>query len=429
MTTDESYDLVVIGAGSGGVRAARIAAGHGARVAICESTRVGGTCVLRGCIPKKLLVYASHYREGFADAAAYGWSVGEPRHDWSALIRAKDTELDRLNRIYCSLLDGAGVSTVMGRGTLVDPHTVRVGERTLRAGRIIVAVGGWPSVPSFPGSELAITSNEALALPERPERILIVGGGYIAVEFAGIFNGLGSEVTLAYRGDRILRGFDGDVRDAVTRELQASGIDVRVGLTPKEIRQTADGLSTRMETGPEFSSDQVLVATGRAPNTKGLGLDSAGVEVRDDGAIVVDHELRTSVPHIFAVGDVTNLVNLTPVATAQGHALADTLFGDSARQVDLSAVASAVFCQPPVATVGLTEDEARASGQEIDIYRTSFRPLLHTLTGRDTQVMMKLVVGRNDDRILGAHMVGDDAPEIMQMGSGSHSRERHESRL
>jgi len=415
MRTPESYDLVVLGAGSGGVRAARIAAGHGAKVAICESDRVGGTCVLRGCIPKKFLVYAAHYRETFADAAAYGWTVDAARHDWGALIRTKDTELDRLNGIYCRLLDDAGVDTVMGRAVLLDPHTVQVGGRLLRADRIIVAIGGWPSVPPFPGNDLAITSNEALSLAERPDRVLIIGGGYIAVEFAGIFNGVGSEVVLAYRREQILRGFDGDVRAAITEELRALGVDVQVGISPERIRRTDDGLQTTMGDGSTFLSDQVLVATGRAPNTADLGLEEAGVKLAQDGSVIVDDQLATSVPHIYAIGDVTNLLNLTPVATAQGHALADTLFGSSARSVDLSAVPSAVFSQPPIATVGWTEEKARASGRSIDVYRTSFRALLHTLTGRDSKVMMKLVVDREDGRILGAHMVGEDAPEIMQM--------------
>lgn len=415
MRAPEPYDLAVLGAGSGGVRAARIAASHGAKVAICESDRVGGTCVLRGCIPKKFLVYAAHYRESFADAAAYGWTVDDVRHDWSALIRAKDAELDRLHGIYCRLLDEAGVTTVMGRAVLRDTHTVQVGGRLLRANRIIVAVGGWPRVPPFPGHDLAITSNEALSLPHRPKRVLVIGGGYIAVEFAGIFNGLGSEVVLAYRGEQILRGFDNDVRGAITNELRTHGVDVRVGISPIAIRRTDHGLETTMGDGSTFLSDQVLVATGRAPNTAGLGLEEAGVDLAEDGSVVVDDQLTSSVPHIYAVGDVTNLLNLTPVATAQGHALADALFGGSNRTVDLHAVASAVFSQPPIATVGLTEEKARASGRPIDVYRTSFRALLHTLTGRDSKVMMKLVVDRGDDRILGAHMVGDDAPEIMQM--------------
>ena len=414
MRAPERYDLVVLGAGSGGVRAARIAAGHGAKAAICESDRVGGTCVLRGCIPKKFLVYAAHYRENFADAAAYGWTVDGARHDWNALIRAKDAELDRLHGIYCRLLDEAGVTTVMGRAVLRDAHTVQVGGRLLRADRIIVAVGGWPRVPPFPGHDLAITSNEALSLPDRPPRVLVIGGGYIAVEFAGIFNGLGSDVVLAYRGEQILRGFDHDVRAALAQELRAHGIDVRVGLSPIAIRRLEHGLETTMGDGSTLESDQVLVATGRAPNTAGLGLEEAGVELAEDGSVVVNDQLQSSVPHIHAVGDVTNLMNLTPVATAQGHALADTLFGGSNRTVDLHAVPSAVFSQPPVATVGATEEQARAAGRPIDVYRTSFRALLHTLTGRDSKVMMKLVVDRGNGRILGAHMVGDDAPEIMQ---------------
>ena len=413
--TAEPFDLVVLGAGSGGVRAARIAAGHGARVAICESMRVGGTCVLRGCIPKKFLVYASHYRESFADASAYGWTVDNPRHDWGALIRAKDTELDRLHGIYCRLLDDAGVTTLMGRAVLRDTHTVQVGERNLKADHIIVAVGGWPRVPPFPGHEHAITSNEALTLPECPRRIVVIGGGYIAVEFAGIFNGLGSQVTLAYRGEQILRGFDDDVRAAAARELRSSGIDVRVHLSPEAIESAEDGLHARMGDGSTIPCDQVLVATGRGPNTMGLGLEEAGVDLAENGAVIVDNQLRSSVPHIYAVGDVTNLLNLTPVATAQGHALADNLFDGTNRRVDLHDVPSAVFSQPPIATVGLTEERAMASGASIDVFRTSFRALLHTLTGRDTQVMMKLIVRRDDNRILGAHMVGDDAPEIMQM--------------
>ncbi len=417
MQAPESYDLVVLGAGSGGVRAARVAAGHGARVAICERDRVGGTCVLRGCIPKKLLVYAAHYREEFSDAAAYGWSVARADHDWGALIRAKDAELDRLHGLYCRLLEDAGVATVLGRAVLRDPHTVAVGDRLLRAGQILVAVGGWPRIPSFPGHELAITSNEALSLAARPERILVIGGGYIAVEFAGIFRGLGSEVVLAYRGERILRGFDREVRAALTTEMQARGIDVRVGLSPASIRRTAQGLETRMQDGSTVSSDQVLMATGRAPNTAGLGLEEAGVELAGNGAVVVDRRLCSSVPHVHAVGDVTDRHNLTPVATAQGHALADRLFGGSERAVDLTAVPSAVFSQPPVATVGATEEQARSGGAAIDVYRASFRALRHTLTGRAGRILIKLVVDRETGRVLGAHMVGDDAPEIVQMAA------------
>lgn len=411
------YDLVVIGAGSGGVRAARVAAGHGARVAICESVRVGGTCVLRGCIPKKLLVYASAFAEEFEDAAAFGWTLGERAHDWPRLIAAKDAELDRLHGVYRRLLDEAGVETIEGRARVAGPRAVAVAGRTLRTERILVATGGAPSMPDLPGKEHAITSDGALALPALPGRVAIVGGGYIAVEFAGIFRGLGSEVTLAYRGEQILRGFDRDVRDAVADEMRARGIDVRTGTPPAAIERRGDGLVLRAGDGGEFPCDQVLLATGRAPNTAGLGLEEAGVELTPRGAVRVDDALRSSVPSIHAVGDVTDRLNLTPVATAEGHALADALFGGGGRRIDLGNVPSAVFCQPPAASVGLTEEAARAAGRGVEVFRASFRPLRHTLTGRETRAMVKLVVDRADGSILGAHMVGEDAPEIMQMAA------------
>lgn len=409
------HDLVVIGAGSGGVRAARIAAGHGARVAICESVRVGGTCVLRGCIPKKLLVYASAFAGEFEDAAAFGWTVEGTSHDWPRLIAAKDAELDRLHGIYCRLLDDAGVETVHGEARIEGPHAVTVAGRTLRTERILVATGGAPTVPDLPGAELGITSDGALALPERPDRVAIVGGGYIAVEFAGIFRGLGTEVTLAYRGEQVLRGFDRDVRDAVAEEMRGHGIDVRTGTSPAAVERHDGGLVLRDGDGGAFPCDQVLFATGRRPNTAGIGLGEAGVELTASGAVRVDDSLRSSVPSIYAVGDVTDRVNLTPVATAEGHALADTLFGGNERRIALDNVPSAVFCQPPAATVGLSEEAAREAGREVEVFRTSFRPLRHTLTGRETRAMMKLVVDRRDGSILGAHMVGEDAPEIMQM--------------
>ena len=408
------YDLFVIGAGSGGVRAARIAAGHGAKVAIAEEWRVGGTCVLRGCVPKKLLVYGAHFAHELADAASYGWTVDGARHDWPTLIANKDRELDRLNAAYMRTLANAGAELVMGRATIADPHAVEVDGRRITARIILVAVGGWPWKPDYPGIEHAISSNEALSLPEFPTRIAIAGGGYIAVEFAGIFNALGAKVTQVYRGEQILRGFDDDIRAFLAKELTAKGIDIRLGVKGEKIEKTNQGLHYHLSDGEVLDVDQVMYATGRKPNTSGMGLDVVGVALDENGAIKVDADGRSSVPSIFAVGDVTDRINLTPVAIAEGHAFADTQFGDRPRQADHMCVPSAVFSQPPVATVGLNEQTARAVGHDVAVYKADFRPMKYTLGDNGERTLMKLVVDRKTDKVLGAHMVGIDAAEIIQ---------------
>ncbi len=412
--TEFDYDLFVIGAGSGGVRAARMAAGHGARVAICEESRVGGTCVIRGCVPKKLLVYASQFSEAFDDAAGYGWAVDQPRFSWPELIRVKDAEIDRLNEIYLRLLDGAGVTLHMGRGRLVDANTVAVGDSRYTAEKILIAVGGRPWVPDIPGKELGFTSDEAFHLDQQPQRVLIAGAGYIAVEFAGIFNGLGSEVTLAYRRDRILRGFDEDVRVAVERGMAGRGVEFRYHAAPARLETTAEGIRVTYSDDSTQIVDGVMFATGREPYTWDLGLEEAGVQTGAGNRIEVDEYSRTSVSNIFAVGDVTDRINLTPVALMEGHAFADTQFGGMDRPVEHDNTPAAVFSQPPVGTVGLSEDEAREKGFDIRVFRSAFTPMKYTVAGRHEKGMMKLVVDASTDRVLGCHVVGLDAPEMLQ---------------
>jgi glutathione reductase (NADPH) len=413
--TSYDYDLFVIGGGSGGVRAGRIAATHGARVAVVEEYRYGGTCVIRGCIPKKLFVYAAHFREDFADAAAYGWDLpGEPSFDWRRLIANKDKEIERLSGLYRKALTSAGADVFEGRARLADPHTIDLGGRHFTAGTILVATGGRPQRPDHPGAEFGITSNEAFHLEHLPERVLVVGGGYIAVEFAGIFNGLGSKTSLAYRGEQILRGFDKDLRHFLAAELGKKGIELRLGATIKSLMRDREAIAVEFADGRRDLVDQVLYATGRIPNTEGLGLEAAGVKLDEQGAVEVDGDSRSSVAHIFAVGDVTNRINLTPVAIREGHAFADTVFGKKPWRMNHDTVPSAVFSQPPVGTVGLSEEVARGRHGALDIYKASFRPLKHTLTGREERTLMKLVVDRASQRVLGAHMVGADAPEIIQ---------------
>jgi glutathione reductase (NADPH) len=413
--TSYDYDLFVIGGGSGGVRAGRIAATHGARVAVVEEYRYGGTCVIRGCIPKKLFVYAAHFREDFADAAAYGWDLpGKPSFDWRRLIANKDKEIERLSGLYRKALTSAGADVFEGRARLADPHTIDLGGRHFTAGTILVATGGRPQRPDHPGAEFGITSNEAFHLEHLPERVLVVGGGYIAVEFAGIFNGLGSKTSLAYRGEQILRGFDRDLRHFLAAELGKKGIELRLGATIKSLMRDREAIAVEFADGRRDLVDQVLYATGRIPNTEGLGLEAAGVKLDEQGAVEVDGDSRSSVAHIFAVGDVTNRINLTPVAIREGHAFADTVFGKKPWRMNHDTVPSAVFSQPPVGTVGLSEEVARGRHGALDIYKASFRPLKHTLTGREERTLMKLVVDRASQRVLGAHMVGADAPEIIQ---------------
>ena len=408
------YDLFVIGGGSGGVRASRIAAGHGARVGICEEYRYGGTCVIRGCVPKKLFVYASHFSEDFEDAAAYGWTVGPREFDWPTLVANKDKEIDRLNGIYIRMLKSAGMDVLDGRGVMTDPHTIKIGDRTVTAETVLVAVGGTPVKPKVSGIEHAITSNEAFHLKTLPEHITIVGGGYIAVEFAGIFHGLGRRVTLLYRGEQILRGFDDDVRDHLAIEMRKKGVDLRIGENPDRLEKTGNGVRVHLETGDSFETGCVMYATGRKPNTEGLGLETAGVELGKGGEVKVDEWSRTNIPHIYAIGDVTDRIQLTPVALMEGHCFADTVYGKKPRKPDHRDVPSAVFSQPPIGTVGLSEAEAREKYGEIDLYKSSFTPMKHTMTGRDEKTFMKLIVDRKSDRVVGVHMVGPDAGEIIQ---------------
>ena len=410
------FDLFTIGAGSGGVAASRRAGSYGARVAICEDNRIGGTCVHRGCVPKKLLVYGAHFRQDLEDAAGYGWSLSEPGFDWKKLQAAKDKELARLDGVYRRLLRDSGVQLVEGRGRVVDAHTVEVNGQRYTAGRILVATGSRPFLPEVPGIEHALSSDGALTLPELPQRIAIVGGGYIGVEFAGIFSALGAKVMMLIRGDTVLRGFDDDVRSMLTQEMRKKGIDLRPETFIRDMEKRPDGtlsLLTRM--GDTLEVDAVLYATGRVPNTQGLGLVEVGVRLDARGAIEVDEWSRTPVESIYAVGDVTDRINLTPVAIAEGRALAETLFHDNPTKMDHTGVASAVFSQPPVGTVGCTELEARERhGDKIDVYVSNFRPMRHTLSGRDERTMMKVIVERDTDRVLGFHMVGADAPEIIQ---------------
>ena len=411
------YDLFVIGAGSAGVRAARVAAGYGARVAIAESYRPGGTCVIRGCVPKKLLVYAAHFREDLEDSAAYGWTA-EGRFSWRTLIENKDREIARLEDVYRTLLKAAGTTLFEGRALLADAHTVEVAGHRCTAANVRVATGGRPVRPAVPGAELAITSEEAFQLPELPRRVLLVGGGYIATEFGGIFHGLGSQVTIAYRGEQILRGFDDDLRRHLCDQLRRRGLDVRLRCDVHAIRPMEQGaLAVDVADGGARGTlevDAVMFATGRRPGTASLGLESAGVNLDRHGAVVVDAHSRSSVPHILAVGDVTDRIALTPVAIREGAAAATTLFGGREVAMDHRDVPHAVFSQPPVGTVGLTEAAATAEFDAVDVYVTTFRPLKYTLSGRNERTLVKLVVDTSSGRVLGAHMVGPDAPEIIQ---------------
>ena len=411
------YDLITIGAGSGGVRASRLAGKYGAKVAVIEESRYGGTCVMRGCVPKKLLVIGSHFANHFEDAIGYGWSVQGAAHDWGAMIAAKSKELDRLEGVYRRILRDSNVETVDGRGVLVDPHTVEANGKRMTAEKILVAVGGWPAVPEFPGREHVITSNEALDLPQRPKRVIIVGGGYIAVEFAGIFNALGSDVTLIIRSGQILRGFDQDVRSTLAEEIEKTGIKIKRDCLIRSVEKcTAEqggGYSVMFDMGDEVRADCVMYATGRAPNTGKLGLAEVGVKLNSKNAIAVDEHNRTSIGSVFAIGDVTDRINLTPVAINEGRAFAEAFYNNNPMTMDYTNVASAVFSQPPVATVGLTEEQARKT-HKVRLFISRFKPMKHTLSGRDERTLMKLVVDRATDKVLGVHMVGDDAPEIVQ---------------
>jgi glutathione reductase (NADPH) len=408
------FDLFTIGAGSGGVAGSRRAGGYGARVAICEESRVGGTCVIRGCVPKKLLVYGSQFADAFADAAGFGWQVPVPSFDWPSLIEAKDREIERLSQIYRKMLKDSGVRLIEGHATLVDPHTVEIGGQHYTAETILVAAGSHPTVPDIPGIEHVISSNEALDLPQLPRRIVIVGGGYIAVEFAGIFNGFGTEVVELIRREELLYGFDDDIRVALAQEMRGRGIEIHSRTRVARIEKAVHGYSVYTAAGQEFSCDVVMYATGRKPNTKGLGLAEVGVELDAEGAVVVDEWSRSTVPNIYAVGDVTNRINLTPVAIAEARAFAETNYHDNPIEMNHRNVPSAVFSQPPLAVVGLSEERARQEFGEIDIYMARFKPMKNTLSGRDERTLMKLVVDPRSDRVLGCHMLGQDAPEIIQ---------------
>lgn len=408
------FDLFVIGAGSGGVRAARMSAGFGARVAIAEDRYLGGTCVNVGCVPKKLFVYASRFAAEFAESRGFGWDLQPPEFLWSRLLANKNREIARLNGVYARLLKDSGAQLIEGRARLVDAHTVAVGDRTWTADRILVATGGWPRVPEFPGREHVITSNEVFHLQQLPRRALVVGGGYIAVEFAGIFQGLGVQTTQIYRGGLFLRGFDGECRTFLAAEVRKRGVDLRFNTDVQSIGRNANGLHVVLTDGNAIDTDLVLYATGRAPSSAGLGLEQAGVKLRPGGAIEVNDAMQTSVPHIFAIGDVTDRVNLTPVATAEGTALARNLFGGQDARVDYDGIPSCIFSQPNLATVGMTEEAARENGRAVLVFRTSFTPMKQQLGGGSEKTLMKLVVDKASDRVLGAHMVGPEAGEIIQ---------------
>lgn len=408
------FDLITIGGGSGGVAGSRRAGSYGARVALCEERDVGGTCVHRGCIPKKLLMYGSQFADAFQDATGYGWSVGDHDFDWGQLQDAKDRELERLRGVYTRLLRDAGVHVLTGRGRLVDGHTVEVEGKRYTAAYILIATGSRPLLPDLPGIAHAITSDEALSLPDIPGRLVVVGGGYIGVELACIFQALGTQVTLVTRGPTVLRGFDHDARAFLTEELRKHGVQFMPDTHVRDIERSDSGVSVMTRAGEVLEADEVLYAIGREPNTRAMGLVEAGVKLDERGAVVVDEYSRTSVPSVFAVGDATNRVNLTPVAIAEGRAVAETLFHHNPVKMEHANVPSAVFSRPPLACVGLTEREAREESGEVDVYVSSFRPMKHTLSGRNARSMVKLVVERSSGRVLGFHMVGEDAPEILQ---------------
>lgn len=408
------FDLFVIGGGSGGVRASRIAAGHGAKVAVAEQYRLGGTCVIRGCVPKKLLMYASQFGPALKDSAGFGWRVPEASHEWSDLIDGKDKEIARLERVYEALLEKAGVEVVTGRAAIVGAHEVCVNDVRITARCILIATGAMPEVPRIPGAELMITSDDAFHLMCAPQRIAIIGGGYIACEFAGIFSGLGADVWMVHRGSKLLRGFDEEVRDHLGNELAENGVHMRLATTVTAIERKHDVDLVYLSSGEVLEVDIVMAATGRRPNTHGLGLESVGVCVDANGAIPVDSYSRTSCDHVYAVGDVTNRLNLTPVAIHEGHAFADSVFGNTPRPTDHECVPFAVFSQPQVASVGLSEEDAHAKHGAVQVYSSVFRPMRTALSGRNERVLVKLVVDAKSERVLGAHIVAPDAAEIVQ---------------
>jgi len=408
------YDLFVFGAGSGGVRASRMSAAFGARVAVAEAHRVGGTCVIRGCVPKKLMVYASRFGEDFEDARGFGWEVPDPEFSWVHLARARDLEIARLEGVYEGLLTHAGVTLMRGRATLIDAHTVDVDGSRYTTKYVLIATGAWPILPDIRGAELGKTSNEAFELNNLPRRVLMVGGGYIAVEFAGIFRGLGADITLSYRGAELLRGFDNGVRRHLREEMETRGIKVLLGHEVAAIERNGVELRVHGSDGGTLDCEMVMFATGRMPNSMNLGLERAGIELDSKGAVVVDAYSRTTVENVYAVGDVTNRIQLTPVAVREGAAVANTLFNGRPTRVDHRNVPTAIFSQPPIGTVGDTEDQAIATYGSVEVYQTSFRSLKNALSGRAEKTFMKLLVEPASQKVIGAHMVGTDAPEIIQ---------------
>ena len=408
------YDLFVIGAGSGGVRAARMSASYGAKVAIAEEYRVGGTCVIRGCVPKKLFVYASHFAEEFEQAAGFGWQVGASHFDWPTLIANKDAEINRLNGIYIRNLEASGVEILNGRAVLKDAHTVLLDGREISAKYILVAVGATPFMPQIDGIEHAISSNEAFHIEALPRDIIVVGGGYIAVEFAGIFNGLGVNTTLVYRGEEILRGFDNEVREHLHAEMVKKGVNIKTESDIAAITPQADGYQVSFADGSQQTTGLVMYATGRVPKTQELGLEAAGVETGQRGEILVDARSQTNIGNIYAVGDVTERAQLTPVAIREGAAFAETVFNDNPQQVDHSLIPTAVFSQPPIGTIGMGEEEAQAAGLDFDVYATTFRAMKNTLSGSEEKTLMKLLVEKASDKIIGLHIVGPDSGEMIQ---------------
>lgn len=408
------FDLLVIGGGSGGVRASRMAAAQGVKVAVVEDAPLGGTCVNLGCIPKKLYSYASSFPGHYSSAVGYGWDAVSPGFNWQTLKANRATEITRLNGVYKNLLDGSGVQLIHGRGTIADAHTVKVGEQAYTAKYILIATGGWPVIPDVEGKELAISSNEIFDLAEFPQRLVVVGGGYIASEFASIFNGMGSQVTQLYRSEQILRGFDQDIRDFLAQEMSKAGVDIRTHSDVAKLAKSANGIEVILKDGSTIEVDQVLYATGRAPNVAGLGLEALGIEQQKNGAIVVDENYRTNVESIYALGDVTDRVQLTPVALGEAMVLVDHLFGKGKRQMSYDYIPTAIFTTPNAATVGLTEEKAREQYKDVVIYRSEFRALKHTLTGKNERTLMKLIVDKASDKVVGMHMVGDEAGEIIQ---------------
>lgn len=410
------FDLFVIGGGSGGVRAGRITAAEGFKVGLAEEFRMGGTCVIRGCVPKKLMVYASSYSDAFKDAVGYGWDATKPKFDLTKLIQSKDIEIDRLEGVYESNYEKSGGTLFKARAELVDPHTVKLSTgETFRAKHVLIATGGRPYLPDTPGIEHVITSNEVFQIQEQPKRMMIVGGGYVACEFAGIFNGLGTEVTQVYRGEQILRGFDGEVRGFVAEEMRHKGIDLHLGVDVKSVEKIDEGYKVVCTNGHIDTFDLVMYATGRVPNTDGLGLEAAGVQMGRKGEVMVDAYNQTNVPSVFAVGDVTDRMALTPVAIHEAMCFFETVFKGNPTKVDHDRVPTAIFTQPEIGTVGLGEDEARDQ-EDIEVYRAAFRPMAHVLAGRNERMLMKLIVSKATGKVLGLHIVGHAAGEMIQMG-------------